>query len=1052
MPDSLPPSTGLSQFYTSSLGLASDVKRPQKELLAEALVVGKAAWSEGSRYRIDDAIAAGGMGAILKAWDNEAERHVAMKVMLRDDLESSASRRFIREAQVVAQLEHPNIIPVHEIGISMLGDPYFTMKWVQGDTLADILYRIRKRDAVMCARYPLPVLLDIFLKIIDAVAFAHSRQILHLDLKPHNILIGPFGEVMVLDWGLAQMLNVPASEPWWDSEDRLPATSQLITRDGLVKGTPGYMPPEQAKGQTAELDCRADVFSLGAILYTMLTFKCPVVGDNRTEMLDYTITGEFERPGKRAQAPVPKALEAVVMKALERDREDRYESVGALHTEIWSYLEGRATSAENPGIFTHLKLFMQRFRTEVSLIGASILVTTLLVAVFVLRLNVEREQTSELRRTTQSREEAAEFAASDAAHQRELAERRQRELSAMRKIAGFQDYLASIRHARLCMAETRYDQARQALAACGDKHRHWEWQRLAFLASLAKDTLDLHRPITRASCSSGPHRAALLLGDQDIAIIDLESMSEIHRIRETATTVADIAINADGSLLATAGADNSARLWDIAEGSQIRLLVGHREPITAIVFSPDGQSIFTGSGDRSVIQWSTRSGRLERSYRGHRAAISALAVSANGNVLLTGSSDRQAILWSTRNGRLVDALRGHKHAVTAVALHHSGAVATGTQAGQIHRWQLSGGQLRDVFDAHDGAITDLRFTANGNALCSASEDNTATLWPLHEGSPRYLRGHGGPVRAILPGSSSQPLQTVSDDGKLKTWGVASTRETTTLRPHSGAVRGLLRLPNGLISVGDRNLHRFASPNAELPALPAPARAMARIADEALLTLDSKGALRRWDLAANRQTDFSVDSPAKFLAVGGPGPLLITAAGNSVTLHDIDGVYRDSISGESRVTALIADSALLGIGRADGSWQVLRLPSRALVAESAIPGASVSALGFCDDQFAIGRSDGQLDLHSYTRGMISTLAHSASITAFQASEDGQRLFSAGRDGTVRVWETFSLSELMSMDVRHATITALSFTKGQLAAGTSDGRVLEWPVSATTRNPQ
>ena len=1034
------PSSGLSQFYTSSLGMADDVKRPQKELLQEALVVGQAAWPAGSRYRIDDAIAAGGMGAILKAWDAEAERHVAMKVMLRDDIEGSASRRFIREARVVAQLEHPNIIPVHEIGTSELGDPYFTMKWVQGDTLADILYRLSKGDTAMSDRYPLPVLLDIFTKILDAIAFAHSRRILHLDLKPHNILIGPFGEVMVLDWGLAQTANEPDPEPWWDSEDRFPATSRLVTQDGLVKGTPGYMAPEQAKGRTGELDSRADIFSLGAILYTMLTFKCPVPGDNRSEILAATITGEFTLPTKQSRRPVPKALEAVVMKALECEPDARYQNVDALHDEIWSYLEGRATRAENPGLLTHLRLFTQRFRNEVSLIGASVLVTALLVAVFVLRLNAEREQTSELRDTAKSRGEAAEFAASDAARQRELAERRQDELRAMQRVAGFQDYLANIRQVRLCIADNRYDQAREALAACTERHRDWEWQRLHYLTSLATDSLDLGVPISRVAYSFDSRRAALLLGDQDIVIIDLETMEEVTRIREAATTVADIAINSDGSLLATAGADKSARLWDIAKGSQLRLLVGHEGALSAIVFSPDAQSIFTGSEDRSVIQWNTRTGRVQRHFRHHRNAVTDLAISSNGNVLITASADRSALLWSVRSGRMVKAL-AHRSAVTAVALHPNGTVATGTANGQIRRWQLAGGQLHDVLEAHEGAITELRFTPGGSAICSASADSTAVLWP-REGASRVLRGHGAAVRGILPGGA-QSLHTVSDDGILKTWSIASAHETAVQRPHSGPVRGLVSLSDaGLVSVATRSLHRFARPLAEPETLPAPIRNVAASAN-ALFLLTEEGDLHRWTPQGEAEL-LPIDSQPSHIAIGGSPALLLTATGNTATLRDLDGLPRERIAGKSGVSVLIADSAMVAIGYVDGNWRVLRLPGRELVAESATGGSAVTALGFCEGQLAIGRSDGRLDLHSYTRGMISTAAHTAAITALRVSDDGQRLFSAGRDGAVRVWETYSLSDLMSMHERHTAITALFFANNELAAGTSDGRVLRWPT--------
>lgn len=241
------------------------------------------------------------MGSVLEANDQILGRAVAMKVIRQDIAASESLRlRFIREAGVLARLEHPNIVPIHEMAKDAEGNLFYTMKKVDGRDLEQILNGVRNGDAQTIADYPLDRLLTIYRKVCDAMAFAHARGVIHRDLKPANIMVGSFGEVLVMDWGLAKILqdeaqsademaqleqersNTPATSMPAGfqefSDSALNGAAQNLTLDGSVMGSPQYMPPEQAEGKVSELDERSDIFSLGGILYAILTLRPPVEG------------------------------------------------------------------------------------------------------------------------------------------------------------------------------------------------------------------------------------------------------------------------------------------------------------------------------------------------------------------------------------------------------------------------------------------------------------------------------------------------------------------------------------------------------------------------------------------------------------------------------------------------------------------------------------------------------------------------------------------------------------------------------------------------------
>jgi len=339
----------------------------------------------GERYVEGDEIARGGMGSIVKLFDRDIRRPVAMKVILEDE-DPERVERFIEEAQITGQLEHPNIIPVYEIGVNARGKAYFTMKLVRGESLEDLFIRLAEGDREARERYPLTRLIQIFLKVCDAVAFAHSRGIVHRDLKPENVMVGRFGEVLVMDWGLSKVLSdrpdAPAGQTdppdpdkvhtlQWDTScngtgenaasDQVDQGTSARTLDGEVMGSPSFMPPEQASGKVDRIDERSDVWALGAILYGVLCQEPPHAGDDILKVLNKAVLGDVVPPSRRVPwHAVPSELEAVCMRCMARHQEDRYPSVEALIEDVQAYLERRLVSAYRYGLGERISRWVQR--------------------------------------------------------------------------------------------------------------------------------------------------------------------------------------------------------------------------------------------------------------------------------------------------------------------------------------------------------------------------------------------------------------------------------------------------------------------------------------------------------------------------------------------------------------------------------------------------------------------------------------------------------------------------------------------------------------------
>ncbi len=295
--------------------------------------------SKMGRFLLLEEIGRGGMGRVLAAWDPELGRTVAIKVIA-DQARGSREllQRFVTEAKVTAQLEHPNIVPVYDMGISDEGEVYFAMRRVRGKSLGMILTGLREHDAELCDHWTQHRLLHAFVQVCNALGFAHDLGVLHRDIKPGNIMLGEFGEVLLLDWGLARFIESDQDARSSMSVATIEPASTLV---GTVMGSPGYMSPEQAQGLNALMDARSDVWALGAVLYEILTHQRAYEGSNPSELLNSTMDGPPTDPRERAPLNgISDAIAEVCLQAMSSLPRNRYETASELAEAVESYLAG----------------------------------------------------------------------------------------------------------------------------------------------------------------------------------------------------------------------------------------------------------------------------------------------------------------------------------------------------------------------------------------------------------------------------------------------------------------------------------------------------------------------------------------------------------------------------------------------------------------------------------------------------------------------------------------------------------------------------------------
>ena len=350
----------LSRFY--------DALPPSEDPNAESSVYSQVRQLQ-ERYEFLESVGTGGTKQIDRVLDHRTNTEVAM-ARPREDLGERAYETFLTEARLTARLKHPNIITVHDVSIDDQKCPFFTMELKVGDSLSTILKKLSQDDVDYSLRYNRDTLLGMFVRLCDAVAYAHSQKVLHLDLKPANVQVGQFGGVQLCDWGLARVMGVADDD----------------AGDGMIKGTPGYMAPEQVQADAKSV--QTDIYALGGILYAILTYQAPHRGTEE-DILQSTVKGSLVPPAQAyPDRTIPESLNAVAVKAMAVNPEERYQGVEELQREVRRYLGGYATRAENAGVRRLLQLLYRRNRTLCWSIGTAVAVIVIGTGLFIDQLRL----------------------------------------------------------------------------------------------------------------------------------------------------------------------------------------------------------------------------------------------------------------------------------------------------------------------------------------------------------------------------------------------------------------------------------------------------------------------------------------------------------------------------------------------------------------------------------------------------------------------------------------------------------------------------------------
>ena len=353
---------------------------------------------DGCRYRIVSRHDGGGLGEIFIADDLELNRAVALKE-IRELLaaDSQARARFLLEAEVIGKLEHPGIVPIYGKGRYRDGRPYYAMRFIQGESLRDAIARFHEERAGRSAsenELTFRGLLGRFVDICNAIEYAHSRGVVHRDIKPRNVMLGRFGETLVVDWGLAKVLGVDWDVDATDFPFRaLAADGVDPTRMDKALGTLRYMSPEQAAGRVDLVGPASDVFGLGATLYCLLTGRAPYGGSSPEEVKERAIRGDFPPP-REARRDVPAPLESVCLKAMKRDRDDRYPSARALADDVERWLADEPVSAHAYPATARVARWVRRHRPQVG-IASALLLSALIAAISLLEVRAEKGRANE---------------------------------------------------------------------------------------------------------------------------------------------------------------------------------------------------------------------------------------------------------------------------------------------------------------------------------------------------------------------------------------------------------------------------------------------------------------------------------------------------------------------------------------------------------------------------------------------------------------------------------------------------------------------------------
>lgn len=1002
------------------------------------------------RYEIVRLHAKGGIGEVFIARDKELNREVALKkVRPQYEGDSDCLGRFVQEAEITGGPEHPGIVPVYGLGEYSDGRPYYAMRLIQGETLAEAIRRFHSGDTGVTLRG----LLGRFVTVCNAVAYAHNRGVLHRDLKPANVMLGKYGETLVLDWGLAKPVGLDASSPPVCPREEptlppYPGDSSVQTQIGSTLGTPTYMSPEQASGRLSELTLATDIYSLGATLYTILTGQAPITSTDKEEILKRVREGDWPPP-RLVKPDVPRPLEAVCCKAMAKRPADRYANALALAADVERWLADEPVSAWPEPWKVRSRRWIGNHRVLVSSLAAVVLVASLALAVGVVLLSAANERERDAR-------QLAEINEAEARHQRD-------QTRYHLYVSNINLALREWEHGNVAHVRELLDGFLPGNETTNDL-RGWEWYLLDRLCHADLRTLRGHGDAVRSVMPS-PDGALLVSASEDetVRLWSPATGKEIRVLKSKAGGVFYAVFSPDGSRVFASCRDGTVRVWDVASGQEVQTLRTKAGHVHCLAFSPDGSKFVLGGGDGTVREWDVHASKEAREFKGHAGTVWHVAYSPDGTRLASAGQDGTVRVWDTRTGNELHRLSGHAARVISVAFSPDGArLASAGGDGFVRIWDVTTGQTVRAFLAHTGEVLSVAYSSDGTRLVSAGEDGTIRIWHTACGAElRTLRGHTGEIMNVAYSPDSTQLYSAGgDDWEIRIWDASDVAEMRSLRAPGGEVLGLVYSPDGsqLASAGsDRTVRIWdAVAGKELRAFKRHGWAISSLAynrdGSRLASGDLDGSVHVANPATGVEL-FAIKTEGgevTGLAFSPNGRQLAGAcADGAIRIWDADTgkdlhIYKDHQGAASSV-AYSPDGKYLTSAGEDATIRIRDLATgaepRVLKGHSlGVPSVVYSPDGA---RLASAGHDGTVRIWDAATGKPLHLlkGHTGWLANVAFSPDGTRIASAGHDRSLRVWDAATGEVLLVFKGRTGwgSWTAYSPDRFRLASGGYDGTI-------------
>ncbi|MBX3179687.1 MAG: protein kinase [Candidatus Hydrogenedentes bacterium] len=1021
------------------------------------------------RYTRGAEYARGGIGRILLVHDEQIGRDIILKELLPHSAvsptDSTLSRipakdspgsplrqsaammaRFLQEAQITGQLEHPAIVPVYELGIRTDGQLYYTMKLVRGETLAASI-------AACKALQDRLALLRFFLDICEAVAYAHSRDVIHRDLKPSNIMVGQFGECVVLDWGLAKKLGAPdaGKDSVRKTASRLKldsgALEQSHTRSKEVMGTPLYMAPEQARGEAAAVAQYSDVYSLGVILYEILTGQLPHPWSNSLDTIRRVATGPAP-PVRKAAPDTPPELAAICDKALQFHFKDRYPSANELARDIQQFLEGAVVEAYHYRAADLLRRLYQRNQTAIRAAAAMLLVIAATGTVSY--INIYQARNAETRARIQADEQRA-----IAEQQRIVADEQRERAEGAEEQTARGKYVSDIRLADAYLREYTFQSAEDTLLAADPRYRGIEWGHLLAQCRQEWASIRAHDRDLFALLSPDAARVLTVSSDQTAKLWDSASRDLIHTWNLPDALITSGTFSPDGQRIAIWMHDGRVHLFDTATGAAIRDWAAHPMRVHQAVFRPGGETLVTASEDRLVRAWDLETGEqrweagpfdrpvYQLDFAEDSQAVLAcpeggapVLLNAETGGIQATSDFSGRVFWTGGSGAIVgdgadlvfvggpdlretNRIRAGTGVTRASFYPDQNRLLTGTSTGLVTLWDTATGEQRQTFNFMH-PVYDCRLDVSGETVVAIAVSGHITAFDAATGSPRLAFGghrHNVTTATLLP--SGTFLLTGSVDGTVRFWSLTESALTAP-RAQAPARSRLVGLSDDgsvvlLSESAGLTVHELTSNTPLLGArLPRAAGATSAISGH--------GALVATALDGFLPAIIPLDAPQSPRLLPGHAGYISSLAFNAAGTELVSASWDNT----ARIWS-VADGAPLGTleGHTDTVYTAVFSPDGALLATGS------------RDETAI-----VWDRETLQPRFIIPHGHAVHHCAFNAG--GTQVATAGRGGAIRIWDVASGIEIHVLSVQTPQITALSFTRdgGRLLSQAGAGRITVW----------